>query len=320
MIFALITGLGGMVTLDIQADLLNFLAQESLAHAALVFATLAAAFTFASGFRRSAKEGAGASSWGNNEMIVYGAILFSLFLVAIYALFRFSFYAALADYALNHPSPPANQTLSEYWRNVTFIVQGTQKWTVPFTGLYNFGLFGLVISLFIAYLFTFVVTLLGSGRIGQIQFGTLVDTTLLVIACTGFLTLAAILIPSQYTVGYGVWVVIPFFFTVLLLTQHARHRNAVRHESPKQKPNKSKSIEYLGSTSWKILDVAFFVIAMLPPMLWHFDKFLVLRGIYGYSPLTPILIVSSFYVVLGFLPDINFIRSLARTANKEQTN
>jgi len=51
-----------ILVFDVQADVLNYLVQESLAHAALVFATLAAAFTFAAGFKKTVSYRTG-KSW-----------------------------------------------------------------------------------------------------------------------------------------------------------------------------------------------------------------------------------------------------------------
>lgn len=187
---------------DIEGILLNFLVQESLAHAALIFATLLAAFTFAAGFRRRIELGnRNTKDWSRNEVIVYGSILFSLFLVAIYAFLRFTFYAALADFLLNRAPPPMQENLTSYWMNVTSPVQGTNGWVAPFSGLYNFGILGLIISIFLAYLFAFLVTLTGSGYLSRVSIGR---TVALVLTYTVLLEIAAKYLSNDGTIGYAV--------------------------------------------------------------------------------------------------------------------
>jgi hypothetical protein len=140
---------------DIQSDILNYLVQESLAHAALIFATLAAAFAFATGFRPRIV------SWKRKlHCSFYFVVLFVLFIVAVYAFFRFVYYAQLTSYLLNRAQPPSqNDTLSSYWRNSVKVPADATgaAWSI-FSGLhfeYGWGgwvgvVFAIIVALFVS--------------------------------------------------------------------------------------------------------------------------------------------------------------------------
>ena len=168
----------GILVLDLQADILNYLVQEALAHAALIFATLAAAFAFATGFQKKLKKGT-----NNRELslYVYGAVLSLLFLVAIYAFLRFAFYANLADFLLSQAKPPIpSDNLTSYWNAVRFSAENTTRVFVPLSGVSNIGFSGLAISCFLAYLLALLVTMLAGDFLPRIRFSNLKWITFLV--------------------------------------------------------------------------------------------------------------------------------------------
>ena len=184
---------------DFQATLLSYLAQEALAHAALIFATLAAAFTFATGFKKTL------SKHQRVPLYVYGGILFVLFLVAVYALLRFILYAGLTEFLLTLSRPPScNDTFTSYW---TYAVRNPAEnhtsLLVPISGLYNVGLSGVVIACFLAYLLAFFTTLLASGllsippRRSLFRVWTLAASYLIYLIA--FSTVVAIPIPENAT-------------------------------------------------------------------------------------------------------------------------
>lgn len=156
------------VIFDLQTDLLNYAVQESLAHAALIFATLAAAFTFATGYPKTRPSSR--KHWTSNEIRVYGMILFSLFLVSIYALFRFAFYAAITNSLLTYAPPGDNVPLNVYWRTLTKSVETGRPYLVPFSSYFNLGVIGIMISISLAYLLTLLTTMLVSGKLSRKAF------------------------------------------------------------------------------------------------------------------------------------------------------
>jgi RsiW-degrading membrane proteinase PrsW (M82 family) len=79
----------------IQSDLLSFVAQESIAHAGLIFATLTAAFTFAVGFGKRLN--------GTTQKVAYFLVLSLLFTLSCYAGLRLLFYGQLTNAVLNYP-------------------------------------------------------------------------------------------------------------------------------------------------------------------------------------------------------------------------
>lgn len=160
--FASVIGSISGLTLDYQTDLLNYLVQESLAHAALIFATLAAAFTFATGIKEKIE-------WDPNETLVYFGIVFTLFSVAIYALFRFSVYASLIGFVLSRPQSPADNSLNSLWRSIVSQVSTDKPYLTAFSGFINFGAIGFVITISLAYLSAFLVTLFFSGKLPQVS-------------------------------------------------------------------------------------------------------------------------------------------------------
>ncbi len=155
----------GIIAFDLQTDLLNYVVQEALAHAALIFATLAAAFAFATGFQNSMKN-------GNRKLslYVYGAVLSLLFLVAIYAFLRFAFYANLANFLLTQARPPTpSDNLTSYWNAVRYPAENSTRIFLAFSGTHNIGISGFVVSCFLAYLLAFLVTMLAGDFLPRIQ-------------------------------------------------------------------------------------------------------------------------------------------------------
>lgn len=321
------TNITSAVRFDVQANLLNFLAQESVAHAALVFATLSAAFAFAS--VRSNAAGVRKRKWSSREMQVFGVVTFLLILVAIYALFRFMFYAALSDYALNHPSPLVAQTLSEYWGNVTQKVQLYRLYILPFTGLYEVGMFGLFISSFLAYLFSLLVTLLVTGSLSGLS-ASLHPTYWLIIAVCVFSEVVPSIVFEGSWRPYSIWAGLPLFFVCIIIQtrfQERIRRLVHRQGFPRYrtgKRRKSLHMRIIGWTNWSklhfLLTLGFLVIAMLPVLAFYFYhsnlllgflcgyKFDLLFGdVCGYSPLTVLLSLNIFYPLYGLWRELRLI-------------
>lgn len=329
------TNMTSSMTFDVQANLLNFLAQESVAHAALVFATLSAAFAFAS--VRSNAAGIRKRKWSSKEMQVFGVVTFLLFLVAIYALFRFLFYSALSDYALNHPSPLMAQTLSQYWGNVTQKVQLTRLYILPFTGLYEIGMFGLFISSFLAYLFSLLVTLLVTGSLSDLSV-SLHPTYWLIIAFCVFSEVVTILIFEGSLRPYSIWAGLPLFLVCIVVQTgflgkilkvvHWQGMSGYR-TGKRRKSSCVRMIEWIKTKKRPnlhlLFTLSFLVIAMLPVLVfyyYHSDllfgflcgyKFDLLFGdVCGYSPLTALLSLNIFYPLYGIWRELRRIsRSLA---------
>ena len=278
------------MTFDVQADLLSFLAQESLAHAALVFATLAAAFTFTTGMR-SRKQNGKTSQWTVNELRVMGGITFFLFSVAIYALFRFTFYAALADFALNNPSPAQNETLSQYWLNVTSNVQHPHAWVVPFMSIYNLGWFGLSISIFLAYFSAFLVTLLTSDYLSCASI-RLRRTLAVVIGACFFSEGVSISIYFTSTRPYSAGAGILFFAFCWVIGNCGNWKY-----SGASLPKKGECVSLL-----------FFILAILPLVLMLFYSSTLTSGTFrGASPLAFLLLPNLGYAVYVLYKEICLI-------------
>jgi len=77
--------------LDAQSDMLSFVGQEAIAHAAGIFATLTAAFTFATGFKKFAVE-----KRHKQGRTVYILSLSFLLFLSVYLGIRLISYGALA--------------------------------------------------------------------------------------------------------------------------------------------------------------------------------------------------------------------------------
>jgi hypothetical protein len=92
-----------------QSVVLGFVGQQAIAHAAVIFATLTAAFAFATGFKQK-KDGPALS--------LYVLLLTVLLSGSIYALIRAYYYGVLSNAVLNSgPAVQAN-TLESYWAYV----------------------------------------------------------------------------------------------------------------------------------------------------------------------------------------------------------
>jgi hypothetical protein len=122
--------------LDVQSDLLGIIGQEAVAHAALIFASLAATFAFATGFMERVN-----NRWGQ---VIYVVFLGPLIGIAVYAVFRMYLWGTLLGAVTNNPLELAltkcpNNTptphvpvgsLSFYWACVNAITSNT-VW-IPF--------------------------------------------------------------------------------------------------------------------------------------------------------------------------------------------
>ncbi|MGA3405754.1 MAG: hypothetical protein ABSD49_08500, partial [Candidatus Bathyarchaeia archaeon] len=90
-----------------QSYLLSFLGQQAIAHAAEIFATLTAAFAFATGFKHK-KTDTGTQ--------LYVLILTVLFTWSIFAFFRAYYYGVFSNTVLHgSPNPSAIGNLTAYW-------------------------------------------------------------------------------------------------------------------------------------------------------------------------------------------------------------
>ena len=160
--------------------------QEALAHAALVFATLAAAFTFATGFEKRIS----GSHKGVKPLYVYGGVLSLLFLVSIYALFRFAYYASLTSFILNQSGCTPND-VSDYWNICVSIPAHTlasSRWLLPFSGYDNPS--GIVISLFLAGFLAFLITMLAGGFLPRVPAWHVIRIGLLIFVFVGYLVIS----------------------------------------------------------------------------------------------------------------------------------
>jgi hypothetical protein len=130
---------------DIQASLLSFVGQQAIAHAATIFATLTAAFTFAVVQRKPVV--------GNRR--TFCVLILSLLLAGgIYAGLRLYYYGVLSGIVLNCSVSP-NQTWTQYWNNVTFLLGQSGE---PSTWLFAYlGVGPTIPSFSISYVIGFVL-------------------------------------------------------------------------------------------------------------------------------------------------------------------
>lgn len=113
--------------LDIKSDILSFVAQQAIAHGAIIFATLTAAFTFAVGFKDKLQN----AKWWVIEL--YFTFLLGLFFVTCYAVIRLYIYGKYMNLVLN---PPRDSTLTQtytdlaiYWHAISQYIQNTTSQT-----------------------------------------------------------------------------------------------------------------------------------------------------------------------------------------------
>jgi hypothetical protein len=85
---------GNESDVPVQSALLGFLAQQAIAHGALIFATLTAAFAFAVGFRKLD---------GKLRRLAYWLATGALFTLSIYSLLRLFFYSQFSNFVLEYP-------------------------------------------------------------------------------------------------------------------------------------------------------------------------------------------------------------------------
>ena len=83
------------IVLNVQTDLLGIMGQEAVAHAALIFASLTAAFAFATGFKKKVDDRLG--------KLIYVGFLGPLIGIAIYAVFRMYLWGTLLGVVLDNP-------------------------------------------------------------------------------------------------------------------------------------------------------------------------------------------------------------------------
>jgi hypothetical protein len=112
-------GLGSACPIDVtafQSIVLGFVGQEAIAHGAIIFATLAAAFTFATGFKITAR------THTRGRVSLYVVLLTILLSGAIYAFLRMFYYGQLSTATLTlcpQPGDMSDPSLKEYWRFVS---------------------------------------------------------------------------------------------------------------------------------------------------------------------------------------------------------
>lgn len=105
-----------------QSVVLGFVGQQAIAHAAVIFATLTAAFAFATGFKQKKSRRA---------MWLYVLLLALLLSGSIYALIRGYYYGELSNTVLNGPASQDQQlctqvnTLQSYWAYVVCLTTRT---------------------------------------------------------------------------------------------------------------------------------------------------------------------------------------------------
>ena len=96
------------VATDVQASLLSFVGQQAIAHAAAIFATLTAAFTFATVQKKL-----------DGDRTAFCVFILSILLAgSIYAGLRLYYYGLLSGIIQGYHGE-SNQTLTQYWGNVT---------------------------------------------------------------------------------------------------------------------------------------------------------------------------------------------------------
>jgi len=108
--------------MDPQAELLQFIGQELVAHAATFLGIVAAAVTFVAGY--------GSRRHGRGRTIICGFLTFLLFSGAAYAGFRMLYYGQLVKSTINL-DPPKKATLSQYFSDVRDNASGEieKHWT-----------------------------------------------------------------------------------------------------------------------------------------------------------------------------------------------
>lgn len=152
-----------------QTQALNYVGQLAIGHAALVFATLTAAFTFGTGFRKRLET--------RRAKLAYGSFLVVLFWGAVYALVRLVIYGLISEtilnvgtpayilslnacggaggYLSNHTSIPP-ESFSAYWSCTVEIVSTdkSHRWLWPFISA--FGKSSFLLCLWFAVFLTLV--------------------------------------------------------------------------------------------------------------------------------------------------------------------
>lgn len=131
---------------DAQASLLTLVGQEAIAHAAAIFATLTAAFTFATVQKEPLTR---------NRTTFCVLILSVLLAGSIYAGLRLYYYGVLSGIVLNHSGVP-NQTLTQYWGNVTYLMSHSSGPNSTYL-LTNLGLGLTIQSISISYVVGFLM-------------------------------------------------------------------------------------------------------------------------------------------------------------------
>ncbi len=109
-----------------QSDVLGFVGQQAIAHAAEIFATLTAAFTFATGFK-NVKSRTG--TW------LYVLFLTVLLTGGIYAFLRAYYYGVLSNAVFNQEPPGNIASLKDYW---SFLANNATK-SYPLVGVLALG-------------------------------------------------------------------------------------------------------------------------------------------------------------------------------------
>ena len=153
---------------NLQTDALGYVAQQTVSHAALIFATLAAAFTFATGFKPK-RRGARAT---------YIFFLTVLLATAIYSTLKLFFYGKLANAILLNPPTvqlfancrayhplPENATLTDYWGCIREIAYNSGKIpsSIPIAGnsswlsLIGGTTISTVVSIVIGFIFALMI-------------------------------------------------------------------------------------------------------------------------------------------------------------------
>jgi len=126
----------GLTVLDAQSDMLSFVGEEAIAHAAGIFATLTAAFAFATGFINKC-HGRGRS--------VYILSLSFLLSLSAYLAIRLISYGSMA--ATVAKLPAQNVPLSTYWNNVSLTLESS-KYSVV-----HYGITSIFSSIALSWLF-----------------------------------------------------------------------------------------------------------------------------------------------------------------------
>lgn len=135
----------GLTVLDAQSDMLSFVGQEAIAHAAGIFATLTAAFAFATGFKEKIRQ--------EQDRTVFILCLSFLLALTVYLAIRMYSYGALS--ATVATLPPRSDNLTGYWNNVTLAtVDGNIIVHYGITGIFS----SIVLSWLLGYEFAVCIT------------------------------------------------------------------------------------------------------------------------------------------------------------------